>query len=71
MAETITIAGDNLTLDLILWRKFGVRGQSLVEEAMELNPDLIDPLLPIGATVILPDLPEETTTTREVVTLFG
>lgn len=71
MAETIKVAGDNLTLDLILWRKYGVRGQALVEETMELNPDLVDVFLPIGATVVLPDLPAETTATREVMTLFG
>jgi len=71
MAETITVAGDNLTLDLILWREYGVRGQELVEEAMELNPDLVDAFLPIGAAVVLPVLPVEAVATRKVVTLFG
>ncbi|KZM41825.1 tail protein X [Labrenzia sp. OB1] len=71
MAQSITVAGDNLTLDLILWRKYGVRGQALVEQAMELNPHLVDVFLPIGAEVALPDLPAETPGRREVVTLFG
>jgi phage tail protein X len=71
MTDTVKVAGDNLTLDLILWRRYGVRGQALVEETMELNPGLVDAFLPIGATVLLPDLPAETVVTREVVTLFG
>jgi phage tail protein X len=71
MPQTITIAGDNLTLDLVLWRQYGVRGQSLVEETMERNPALVDAVLPIGAEVVLPDLPEETPARRDVVTLFG
>lgn len=71
MAETIKVAGDNLTLDLILWRRYGLRGQELVEQTMELNPGLTGAFLLLGATVLLPDLPAETTTSREVVTLFG
>jgi len=71
VANTITVAGDNLTLDLILWRRYGVRGQTLVEQTMELNPDLADVFLPIGATVVLPALPAESTAARDVVTLFG
>ncbi|MCX2722626.1 tail protein X [Roseibium salinum] len=71
MPQAINVVGDNLTLDLILWRKYGVRGQALVEETMALNPDLRGPFLPVGAVVTLPDLPSEQTATREVVTLFG
>lgn len=71
MPETITVTGDNLTLDLLLWRRYGVRGQDLIEEAMRLNPERVEPFLPVGAEVILPDLPAATTPERAVVTLFG
>ncbi|WP_228868322.1 tail protein X [Roseibium aggregatum] len=70
MTETIKIVGDNLTLDLILWRKHGLRGLALIEETMKLNPDLTGVLLPIGVDVTIPDLAQETATFREVVTLF-
>ncbi|WP_298981597.1 tail protein X [uncultured Roseibium sp.] len=71
MAQTVTVVGDNLTLDLILYRTYGVRGQELIEETMTLNPDLTDAFLPVGAVVTLPDLPAETVETQDVVTLFG
>ncbi|MEP4031207.1 tail protein X [Roseibium polysiphoniae] len=73
MPETITIRGDNLTLDLLLWRRYGVRGRELMEQALTLNPSLatIGPILPLGAEITLPDLPEQTTAARQVVTLFG
>lgn len=75
MAETITVEGDNLTLDLLLVRFFGLVGQSLVVETLSLNPGLSDAgvVLPIGKRIILPDKPETPTATEtvEVVTLFG
>ena len=55
MAETITVKGDNIALDLLLWRRFGVRGQQLVEETYQLNPGLAD----LG--LILPPGPRFTT----------
>ncbi|MBS8259716.1 phage tail protein [Roseibium polysiphoniae] len=73
MPETITVRGDNLTLDLLLWRRYGVRGRELMEQALTLNPDLaaVGPILPLGTQITLPDLPEQTTAARQVVTLFG
>lgn len=55
--QTITIAGDNLSTDLILYRRDGRRGQDLLAQAYELNPGLAElgPILPIGTKVILPD----------------
>ncbi len=71
MTETIKIVGDNLTLDLILWRKHGLRGLALIEETMNLNPGLKDVYIPAGAKVVVPNLPVELANSREVVTLFG
>ncbi|MEP3049405.1 MAG: tail protein X [Roseibium sp.] len=71
MPETIKIAGDNLTFDLILWRRYGLPGLRLVEETMALNPLFIGPYLPLGAEIVIPDLPVQQAYQREVVTLFG
>ncbi|MCR5941118.1 phage tail protein [Ochrobactrum sp. XJ1] len=72
--RTVTVKGEGITLDLLLWRAYGVRGRKLVEEALSLNRDLasLGVVIPMGQTVNLPDLPsEEIGQTREVVSLFG
>ncbi len=74
MPETIVVRGEAVTLDLLLWRRHGVRGQALVEEALDLNPGLaaLGPVLPLGTPVILPDLPTlPATPPVRVVSLFG
>lgn len=74
MPETVTVKGENILLDLLLWRRHGVRGQGLVVRALELNPGLagLGPVLPIGTEVILPDLsPEDDRSPRRIVSLFG
>ena len=74
MPETITIRGEGIMADLLLWRKYGVRGQALVDELYDLNPGLADlgPFIPIGTEVIVPDLPApQPFTERTVVTLFA
>ena len=74
MTEMITIAGEGITLDLLLWRRHGVRGQGLVADALTLNPGLaaLRPVLPLGTVVIIPDLPPAPATPPiRVVSLFG
>lgn len=46
-------------LDLLLWRRYGRRGQALVDDAYRLNRKLADAgvILPVGTIVLLPDLP--------------
>lgn len=72
MAERIVIRGDNITLDLLLWRRFGQIGHSLVEAAHSLNPGLaaLGPVLPFGTSVALPDLPRASTYREQPVSLF-
>ena len=70
MTETIKIVGDNLTLDLILWRKHGLRGLALIEEAMKLNPDVENVVLPRGSEVILPNFQTHYRKNSKIVTLF-
>lgn len=73
MPETITIRGEGITLDLLLWRRYGVRGQALVEAALRLNPGLaaLGPVLPLGIAVKIPELPPATQSTRRYVSMFG
>jgi phage tail protein X len=73
MNETITIRGEGISVDLLLWRKFGVRGRELVETVFDINPGLaaLGPFLPLGTTVIVPPLPAESRTPVKLVTLFS
>ncbi|WP_394689064.1 tail protein X [Hoeflea sp.] len=71
--ETVTIRGEGITLDLLLWRIHGVRGQDLVEAALELNPGVADagPVLALGTVVRIPPLPAQTRPEQPLITLFG
>lgn len=74
MSKTIVIQGDGISVDLLLWREYGVRGRSLVERTLEINPGLaaLGPIIPHGRSVIVPGLPAQTEITRTpVITLFG
>ncbi|WP_319498097.1 tail protein X [uncultured Cohaesibacter sp.] len=75
MTQTVKVVGDNLPLDLLLVRKFGLSGQRLVAKTLALNPGLaaLGLVLPAGIEVVLPDAADVTdeTETVSVVTLFG
>jgi phage tail protein X len=59
MPTNISVKGDDVTLDLLLWRRFGRAGQSMTEEALGLNPGLaaLGAVIPLGTVVVLPDAP--------------
>ncbi|MBB5703618.1 phage tail protein X [Ochrobactrum daejeonense] len=72
--QTVIVRGEGITLDLLLWRAYGVRGRSLLESALSLNVDMarLGTVIPMGTEVILPDLPPDNAgQPREVVSLFG
>lgn len=72
--ETVTIAGDGISLDLLLWRRYGAAGQALLTEALTLNPGLaaLGVFLPPGTPVTLPTLPTvDTTVSTDPVDLFA
>jgi phage tail protein X len=73
MSQAITVKGEGITLDLLLYRVHGVAGQGLLEQTLDLNPGLgaTGPVLPLGAAVIVPDLPATGAGSTKVVTLFG
>ncbi len=72
--ETVTIAGDGISLDLLLWRRYGAAGQALLTEALTLNPGLaaLGVFPPPGTVVTLPELPTvDTTVSTDPVDLFA
>lgn len=54
--QILTVVGDNLTLDLILWRRDRRLVPGIVEQTLALNPGLADlgPILPPGTVIRLP-----------------
>lgn len=71
--EEVIVRGEGITLDLLLWRRYGVRGQELVEATYEANPGLakLGSHLPLGTRVMLPDLPAAPRPSPQLITLFG
>jgi phage tail protein X len=71
-AETITVKADGLVLDLLLWRRHGIAGQALIEEALDSNPGLaaLGVTIPPGTTIVLPALPAASPTAIAI-DLFG
>lgn len=74
MAEAYTVQQLHLSLDLILWRRFGRPGQALVEQTMVANPGLaaLGPILPVGTVIVLPEVSRPTTRVKaQPINLFG
>lgn len=59
LVEKITVTGDELTLSLIVWRRFHKPMPGLVEQTLDMNQDLAEqgPKLRVGTTFFLP-IPE-------------
>ena len=59
MAQQVVVQQEGATLDLLLWRIHGRRGQDLVEAALVANPGLaaLGPVIPLGTAIVIPDLP--------------
>lgn len=57
--ELVTISGEFITVDLLIWRRYRVRAPGIVEATMDCNPHLAllhkeSPFLPIGTQVRIP-----------------
>ena len=71
--EIVVVKGDGISVDLLLWRRYGRAGTSLVEQTLAMNPGIarLGPLLPLGTRVELPPLPERVAVPVRAVSLFG
>lgn len=58
-----TVEGVGQTVELVLWRRYGRRGQTaaMLTATLALNPGVaaLGPILPLGTPLVLPDLPAE------------
>lgn len=54
--EPVTVAGDALTVSLIVWRRFRRAMPGLVDQIYDMNVGLADlgPILPVGTTFNMP-----------------
>lgn len=54
--EEVTVVGENVTLSLLVWRRFNSAVPGLVERTLDTNPGLaaLGPHLPVGTVVRLP-----------------
>jgi phage tail protein X len=59
MPQRIVVQQQGATLDLLLWRAHGRKGQGLVEAALVANPGIaaLGPIIPLGTAIDIPDLP--------------
>lgn len=54
--ETVTVVGENLTVSLLLWRRFKRPTPGLTERLYAVNPRLASfgPFLPVGTVLRIP-----------------
>ena len=54
--ERVTVMGEDLTVSLIVWRRFRTPVPGLVERTLDINPGLADlgHYLPLGTVFLLP-----------------
>lgn len=72
--ETVTVRSDAMALDEILWRRFKRAKRGIVERVYALNPGLsaYGPILPVGATFVVPiDAPTTSAPLKKVTRLWG
>ena len=57
--DLITVQGDNITVDLLVWRRYRTFAPNIVEFLLDVNPHLAKihvngPFLPVGTQVRIP-----------------
>lgn len=65
--ETVTVQGDNLTVSLIVWRRFSKPVPGLVEAIYDATPGLaaLGAVLPVGTVLTIP-VPAQATTAAQL-----
>lgn len=74
MSTNVTVRGEGISVDLLLWRLHGIEGRALVEQTLALNTGLsaLGPILPLGTELLIPDLPVKPAAPAvKIVSLFG
>ena len=68
----IKVAGDGISVDLLIWRKYKRPMPGLLEQVLDINPGLaaLGPILPIGTVVKLPTVKPPPVTELAVVRLW-
>ncbi|MFI5411284.1 tail protein X [Kaistia sp. UC242_56] len=72
--ETVVVAGDFITIDLLVWRRFKRRTDGLVDRILMSNPELAvaGPYLPVGTVVKIPiDAPASGAVRVEAIRLWN
>lgn len=56
LTETVTVQGLELTVSLIVWRRYRRPMPGLIERIFDMNPGLAElgPILPVGTTFVMP-----------------
>lgn len=69
--DTITVATEGVTVDLLIWRRHRQPMPGLLEATLDANPGLagLGPVLPVGAVVNIPS-PATSAQAQTVVGLF-
>jgi phage tail protein X len=57
--EFLTVQGEGITADLIIWRRYRTRTRGAVEALLDLNPQLArlhreSPFIPVGTQIRIP-----------------
>lgn len=57
--ELLTVSGDNITADLLVWRRYRMNAPGIVEIMLDQNPQLarmhkVSPFIPPGTVVQIP-----------------
>ena len=68
----IKVAGEGISVDLLIWRKYKRPMPGLLEQVLDINPGLaaLGPILPIGTVVKLPTVKPPPVTELAVVRLW-
>jgi len=77
--ELLTVQGDMVTADLLVWRRYRFRARGIVEALLDLNPHLarvhrVGPFIPPGVQVRMPIDPTilaNSPKRRSTITLWG
>lgn len=77
--DLITIEGDFVTVDLLVWRRYKIPSYGVVERLLDDNPHLaklhkLSPFLPVGTQVRIPldlEILRGTPKAQKTITLYG